>query len=237
MHTMANDGAAITPATLEAALIACFSSAEVKLSLFSLFQSEFDKRDAEIAALKEEVGSLKKLVARQADAVDEMEQYSRRNILNFNGLSESEDEDSVQLGIDLAKAVGVTVQKSEIDRAHRIGPKGKKTATGEPIHRPLIVKFTNYTKREEVYDARRKLKDARPARTTSLAGKELKKVFVTDNLTRKNQKVMFRARELRRSGVLWAAWSDGCQMKVKVKQGGPTHKIKSEEDLETLPRQ
>ncbi|KAF0314280.1 hypothetical protein FJT64_015257 [Amphibalanus amphitrite] len=155
-----------------------------------------------------------------------MEQYSRRNILNFNGLSESEEEDSVQLGIDLAKAVGVTVQKSEIDRAHRIGPKGKKTATGEPIHRPLIVKFTNYTKREEVYDARWKLKDVRPARTTSLAGKELKKVFVTDNLTRKNQKVMFRARELRRSGVLWAAWSDGCQMKVKIKQGGPTHKIK-----------
>ena len=80
---MASDGAAITPATLEAALIARFLRAEVKLSLFSLFQSEFDKRDAEIAALKEEVGSLKKLVARQADEVVDMEQYSRRNILQW----------------------------------------------------------------------------------------------------------------------------------------------------------
>ena len=234
---MASDGAAITPATLEAALIACFSKAEVKLSLFSLFQSEFDKRDAEIAALKEEVGSLKKLVARQAEDLDDMEQYSRRNILNFSGLPETDGEDAVQLGIDLAKSMGVTVQKTEIDRAHRIGPKGKKTSTGDPMHRPLIVKFTSYTKREEVYSARRRLKDARPPRTTSLQGADLKKIFVTDNLTKKNQKVMFRARELRRRGALWAAWSDGCQMKVKIREGGPTHRIRTEEDLEKLTRE
>ena len=233
---MASEKAAITPATLEAALIACFSKAEVKLSLLSLFQSEFEKRDAEIAALKEEVGSLKKLVTRQAEELDDMEQYSRRNILNFSGLPESDSEDSVQLGIDLAKSVGVNVQKTEIDRAHRIGPKGRKTSSGELIHRPLIVKFTNYTKREEVYSARRKLKDARPPRTSTLHGEDLKKVFVTDNLTRRNQKVMFRARELRRRGALWAVWSDGCQMKVKVKEGGTTHKIRTEEDLEKLTR-
>ena len=53
---MADTSAAITAETLEAALIACFSKAEVKLSLLSLFKSEFEKRDAEIAALKEEVG-------------------------------------------------------------------------------------------------------------------------------------------------------------------------------------
>ena len=49
MAGTSDKGAAITPETLEAALIACFSKAEVKLSLFSLFQSEFEKRDAEIA--------------------------------------------------------------------------------------------------------------------------------------------------------------------------------------------
>ena len=121
----------------------------------------------------------------------------------------------MQLGIDLAKSVGVTVQKADIDRAHRIGQKGKKTASGELIHR-------------------RKLKDAKPPRIFSLQGKDLKRIFITDNLTRKNQKVMFRARELRRSGALWAAWSDGCQMKVKIREGGATHKIKTEADLEKL---
>ena len=234
MAGTSDNGAAITPETLEAALIACFSKAEVKLSLFSLFQSEFEKRDAEIAALKAEVGSLKKLVTRQADDLDDIEQYSRRNILNFNGVAESDGEDGVQLGIDLAKSVGVTVQKADIDRAHRIGQKGKKTASGELIHRPLLVKFATYTKREEVYTARRKLKDAKPPRTSSLQGKDLKRIFITDNLTRKNQKVMFRAREFRRSGALWAAWSDGCQMKVKIREGGATHKIKTEADLEKL---
>ena len=231
---MASTSAAITAETLEAALIACFSKAEVKLSLLSLFKSEFEKRDAEIAALKEEVGNLKTIVARQVDELDEMEQYSRRNILNFNGLPESDGEDGVQLGIDLAKSVGVTVQKADIDRAHRIGPRGRKTASGELLHRPLIVKFTSYVKREEVYSARRKLRESKPPRTSGLHGKDLKKVFITDNLTRRNQKVMFRARELRRRGQLWAAWSDGCQMKVKIKEGGPTHKVKTEDDLEKL---
>ena len=145
MAGTSDKGAVITPETLEAALMACFSKAEVKLSLFSLFQSEFEKRDAEIAALKAEVGSLKMLVTRQADDLDDIEQYSRRNILNFNDVAESDGEDGVQLGIDLAKSVGVTVQKADIDRAHRIGQKGKKTASGEVIHRPLLVKFATYT--------------------------------------------------------------------------------------------
>ncbi|KAF0287831.1 hypothetical protein FJT64_013755 [Amphibalanus amphitrite] len=198
---------------------------------------EFDKRDAEIAALKEEVGTLKQLVTRQAADINDIEQYSRRNILNINGLSETDKEDPVQVGIDLAKSVGVVVQKSDIDRAHRIGTKGKRTATGQPVHRPLLVKFVSYTKREEVYSARRKFKDVMPPRTSCIQGVDLKKIFVTDNLTKANQKVMFRARELRRRGELWAAWSDGCQMKVKIKEGGPTHKIQTEDDLEKLTRQ
>ena len=56
-------------------------------------------------------------------------------------------------------------------------------------------------------------------------------VFVSDSLTRDNQQLLYRARQLKREQKIFAAWSDVGKLKVRVRQGGPTHVIRSTRDL------
>ena len=57
------------------------------------------------------------------------------------------------------------------------------------------------------------------------------KVFVTDNLTRENQYILYKARQYRKEGKLFAAWSDVGKLKVRQRESSPTTVIRSLQDL------
>ena len=57
------------------------------------------------------------------------------------------------------------------------------------------------------------------------------KVFITDNLTRENQYVLYKARQFRKEGKIFAAWSDVGKLKVRQRQDSPTTVIRSLNDL------
>ncbi|XP_043193052.1 uncharacterized protein LOC122365686 [Amphibalanus amphitrite] len=227
------DSSPVTEEALKRALMACFSDNEIRKSLRDIFKEELESRDKEIKQLKEQVNEQKKIIEAQADAIDDIEQYSRRNCLNFNGVTETANEKPVRLAIDLGRTLGVQLQPSDIDRAHRIG-KPQTAQDGSARARSLIVKFVSYTKRDEVWRARKKLRTALPPRQSCLPQNATTNAYVTENLTRRNQKVMYAARQLRREGKIWAAWSDDCVMKIKTAPNAATQKIKSEEDLRRI---
>ena len=52
--------------------------------------------------------------------------------------------------VDLAGAIGVELLPTDIDVAHRLGVKSRSNA------RPVIVKFTRFEKRQELYAARKR---------------------------------------------------------------------------------
>lgn len=75
---------------------------------------------------------------------NENEQYSRKYNLRISGLDETEGEDCVQKICDFCEEkLDVSIDKSDVDRAHRIGSKhlDKK--------RSLIIKFKNPTIRKQ----------------------------------------------------------------------------------------
>ena len=178
------------------------------------------KKDEEIAALKEEVGKL-------SEQVNDLEQYSRRQCLNFSGIPEQQNENTDKLVIEIAKAAGVNVKPDDIDVSHRIG----KPKAGKPR---IIAKFQSFNKRQEMYGARRELRSARAPRGTSLTPAVLSATFVAENLTQKNEFLLFKARQAKREGKIHAAWTDLGKVKVRRTQGDRTHIIKTEDDLGRL---
>ena len=170
------------------AMTACLTNPEVRKSLRDLFKEELESRDKEISQLKEKVNEQQKLIEAQTDMIDDLEQYSRRNCLNFNGVAETANEKPVRLAIDLARTLGVQLQPSDLDRAHRVG---KPQPGQEGRVRPLIVKFVSYSKRDEVWRARKQLRSALPPRQSCLTPDAIRRAYVTENLTRRNQKVMY----------------------------------------------
>ena len=163
------------------------------------------------------------------DKVNELEQYSRRLCLNVTGIPEGGQQESTnQLVIDAARMAGVEVVASDIDTSHRIGaPKTGKTRT-------IIVRFTNFTKRQALYNARRQLRKPLTFPGSTVTADTVKDVFVSDSLTRENQLFLYKARQLKKEQKIVAAWSDVGKLKIRISKEGSTHVIKSLRDLVTL---
>ena len=186
-------------------------------------------KDKQIETLSEELEAAKGELEATKDKVNELEQYSRRLCLNVSGIPEGGHHESTnQLVTDAAKMAGVELAPSDIDTSHRIGaPKPGKA-------RVIIVRLTNYTKRQELYNARRELRKPRHFSGSTVTAETASHVFVSDSLTRENQLILYQARQMRKEQKIFAAWSDVGKLKIRISQGGPTHVIRSLRDLTTL---
>ena len=211
------------PTDIKATLLACLQDDEIRQQLRQLLGVE--EKEREIAELKSKLKAQEAQIAEQDSRLNELEQYSRRNCLSYTGVHEEKGENPIQLAIDLAKSAGVKLEKGDLDRAHRIG----RVRQGQNT-RPLLVKYATYQRREQVWSTRKVLRDAKPPRGSPLQD-AMRNVYLQESLTRRNQEIMFTARELRRKKKLWAAWTDSCIMKVRVREDGPTIRITTMDDL------
>ncbi|KAF0308236.1 hypothetical protein FJT64_020520 [Amphibalanus amphitrite] len=184
--------------------------------------------DSAVAARDEEIEALKEELAETRAQLNGLEQYSRRLCLDVSGIPETPNEDTDRLVMDTARLAGVDVSKADIDRSHRVGA----VKPGRP--RTLLVRFVSYAKREAFYGARRQLRQPRSFEGSTVTTAVASKVFVTDNLTRENQHILYRARQFRKEGKLFAAWSDVGKLKVRLRENGPTTVIRTMTDLQKL---
>ena len=177
-------------------------------------------RDQEIADLKQQL----KCTSLQ---LNELEQYSRRLCVNVSGVPETAGESTDRVVMDLARMAGVAVtpDSADIDRSHRVG----KVIRGGT--RSIIVRFTNFSRRQDFYNARRELRKPKTVEGSAVSTKTAEKVFISDNLTRSNQETMYEARRLRKAGKLHSAWTDVGKMKIRLREGAPTVIIRSTEEL------
>ena len=74
--------------------------------------------------LREENSELKSKLALCENAVDDLEQYGRRNCLLFHGIKEATGEDCDEEVINLCRErLHVEITPTMTERSHRIGPK------------------------------------------------------------------------------------------------------------------
>lgn len=124
--------------------------------------------------------------------VDDMEQYSRRNCMRISGVGgEHFDENTDQIVMQMATDLGANLSVTDIDRSHRIG----KPKPGRP--RQIIVKFTSYWARNEVFGKRKALKDT-PG---------FKDIYFNEDLTAKRNQLLFEARQAVKKKLIQGAWS------------------------------
>ena len=183
---------------------------------------------AAVAEKDNEIRALKTQLQETGDQLNEVEQYSRKQCLNIQGVTETPGESVRQLVLEMAGAVGADVSPGDLDVAHRVGrPRDGKT-------RVIIARFVSFTARQNVYDKRRELRNANAVPNSSLTTATLRDIYVSDNLTRRNEETMYHARQMKKGGKIWAAWSDNGKMKIKQEKNGPTRIIRSTEDLRGL---
>lgn len=161
--------------------------------------------------------------------INDLEQYGRKSNIIVSGIPEHTDESTMGLIIELARILDVSLTPGEIVATHRIGRKSDQPGK----HRPIIVRFVTFAKRDDLYRERKGLREIVLPRDTTFTQNMVQNVFISDNLTRYNSALMFACRELKRDGRLTAAWTDSGRIKVKVNDG-PTRPIRSASDLRKL---
>ena len=112
------------------------------------------------------------------DLQDDLEQYTRKNLLEIHGIPESACVSTEEVVLKLAEAIDVTICQDDIEISHRIHRKGIK---------PIIVKFPSHKVKSNLYKARAKLKNVRvsdlfPNFSTATCF-ESEQIYLNENLT------------------------------------------------------
>lgn len=183
---------------------------------------------AAVADKDREIRELKLELQETANQVNELEQYSRKQCINVKGVPESQGENVAQLVLQIAGAAGVELSPSDVDVAHRVG------RPRDGRHRAIIARFASFTARQKVYDKRRELRNATAVAGSAVTTEALRQVYVSDSLTKRNEETMYYARQMKKNGIIWAAWTDNGKMKIKLERNGPTKIINSTEHLREL---
>lgn len=176
------------------------------------YEKAMEEMRAENARLSEKCASLESQIEQCALSNDDLEQYSRRNCLLISGVPQQEHESTDRIVLNLAKDLDVNLKVEDIDRSHRVGSKSVKD---------IIVKFTSYRSRHELYSRRKSLKDCGP---------DLCDVYINEALTARRGQLLFDARQLVKKKLLIAAYSTDGKINV-LDKNKQRHRIKCHSDL------
>ena len=150
---------------------------------------------------------------------DDIEQYSRKFNLEIHGIPERKEEDITQIILDLAEAIDADVREEDIDICHRV-------YKAEGKARPIIVKFTNYDSKYEMYSKRLRL---RKVDNREKFGVE--RVFINENLTSRRALLYSKVRKKVKDNSVWNTWTMDGKIFLRKSPTGRPIRIKTEDDI------
>ena len=150
---------------------------------------------------------------------DDIEQYSRKFNLEIHGIPERKEEDIAQIILDLAEAIDADVREEDIDICHRL-------YKAEGKARPIIVKFTNYDSKYEMYSKRLRL---RKVDNREKFGVE--RVFINENLTSRRALLYSKVRKKVKDNSVWNTWTMDGKIFLRKSPTGRPIRIKAEDDI------
>ena len=196
---------------------------ETLMKEINTVKEENKKLKSENSELSTTVIDLKERVDKLELTADDSEQYSRRNSIRITGIPEDKDkaEDTDDIVMKLSGDLGVLLSPADIDRSHRVGvPRSGR-------NRAILVKFATYRARHSLYSKRMDLRKT----------DEWKNTFINEDLTSRRSKILFKARNYVRAGLLKSCYSSDGRIYMKDKSD-KKHLIVRETDLQvfgTLP--
>ena len=194
--------------------------------------SNLDKKHTTIVnSLEEKLGELAGTTDRQdqslyrvESALDETQQYLRRDCLEINGVPISSYENPNQLVKEVGLLAGVEIDDRHIAAAHKL-PDSKN------VKNRLIVKFIQRDKGEELYKHRKNLVGKNISHLPSVEDGN-GKIFINESLTSYRKRLFGRIREYKRNNNLKYLWTSNGKIMLKVNDTSPTQAFVTHEQFE-----
>jgi hypothetical protein len=177
-----------------------------------------------VDVLTRENDTLKNRVVDLESKLEDLQQYSRRNCIEIQGVPEERNEDVVGTVTRVGESLGFPIAEGMLDACHRLarGPNQK--------HRPIIVKFVRRFDKDSLL-ARRRLKPNFCTRDLGIQDNETHPIFLNECLSPARKRLLAEARVLQRQNKFKFLWVRNGSIRVRKVEGGPVIIISSKNDL------
>ena len=164
-------------------------------------------------------------------AIDEVQQYSRRDCLEITGIPILPEENPKQRIKEIGTLIDVNVEDANLAAAHRLPD------TKNVKHR-LIVKFVHRDKREEMYKKRRNLIGKNISNLPSvqaamgLAATSNNKIHINESLTGYRKQLFGRINDFKRKNNYKYLWTANGKIMLKAQDSSQTKSFVTHEEFE-----
>ena len=169
-------------------------------------------------------------VDRLNEALDILEQYTRKNSLEFHGIPENSYQSTEEAVLKIAAALDVQIAPSDIEISHKVKRKSGANA--------VIAKFCSHKIKTKLYKQRTKLKNIKASDLfpgyAAAAARFNDRLFINENLTSYRRGLVDSANGKRRDGYIHSIWTMDGNLFVKTSPEGNPFRIFAEDDLEYL---
>lgn len=225
-------------AALKQEIIEIKSSQTFISSEYDSLKSEYDKlmktnehQEKEINALKENSAELAEKEIKDSAKIDAVEQYGRRQNLEFAGVPVVEGEDTNKLVIEIAKLIQVDVTPEQISTSHRLPARRKRNEEEVETPPPIIARFVNRDIRNKIFSNR---KLTRNSDLETFSVKNTKNIFVNENLTKSRKRLLWEAKQKAKNAGFKFIWTVNGNIFVRKAEECNSIAIKTNADLQLI---
>jgi outer membrane murein-binding lipoprotein Lpp len=162
-------------------------------------------------------------------ALDNLQQYSRRDCIEINGIPAPTQDDPKRLAIEVGVLLGIEdIQEHDISTAHRLPPTKRSKDR-------IIVKFVRRDMREKFYNSRGKLfgklaKDIPLISETNTIGDS--KIFINESLTKYRKRLFGRINEFKRTNKWKYIWTVNGKICLRQSENSTVYNFSTSEQFE-----
>ena len=160
-----------------------------------------------------------------------MEQYTRKNGLEIQGIPDQCYSTTEDVVLKLASVLNVNVNPNDIEISQKLKRRGNNPS-------PSIVKFLSHKLKTSLYKERVKLRNVKvtdlfPGYSNAVSSNG-PRIFFDENLPVYRRKLVSRASEMKRDGLLTSFWTIDGKLFVKTSPSGVPVRIFNNYDLDEL---
>lgn len=201
---------------------ACIDNFNTKMSEFSVALKKIDFLEKKIVDLEKENSLL-------TAEVEDLQQYSRKNNLEINGIPQRNGENVMNIVKNIGNLVGVDISQNCIDACHRVPSRNQ-----ERNNKPIIVKFTSRIVKQNLLAATKANRHLMNASKLELPSMPEQKIYVSDHLTPKNKALLYKSKIFCRENNFKFVWVNDCKILVRKNETSRIVHIQNEASLSRL---
>lgn len=193
----------------------------------------FGSTSSELKSIREDNKTLRDTITSQAARIKVLKeestkqaQWSRMQNIEITGIPEIKDEITPDIVLKIAHHIGVSIEASDVEFAHRVQP--RHAASTQRTPRSIIVRIKQRALKDRLVAAGRKYRNI-CARELGLGG-EPHRVFINEHLIRENKMLLSTATEKNFKYV----WTKNCRIYVRRNEESPPIAITCSADLSKM---